>query len=284
MTIVYPNKSNRAARQSHSIDPSKFFIAEFGQIPQRYRADTERLELFEVFWYTEKGTGRRKMQRTQDRILLIPPFRILGRPLLKKDGYFIAFHREYLEEDDKEFALDVFNLFNQQGQYRDMEIPFETQTNLHHIRKLMQYEAGHANGTYLSLKPLIKVFLINLIRLLQQGFLEQDVNQKRVYDFIILLDDYYIAERTTGFYAGKLGISPKRLNQILQEKMNATATHLIHARLLLEAKRKLTASDFTIKEIAFQLNFKDHSYFSRFFKRQSGYTPEDYKTMTNAPR
>ncbi|WP_244526744.1 helix-turn-helix domain-containing protein [Pseudozobellia thermophila] len=61
-------------------------------------------------------------------------------------------------------------------------------------------------------------------------------------------------------------ISAKRLNQILKEKLDKTGVQLIHNRLMLEAKRQILHSENTIKEIAYNLGFKDHSHFSRFFK------------------
>lgn len=135
----------------------------------------------------------------------------------------------------------------------------------------MIFESTHQLGSYLVIKALLKVFLLHLIRLNQDGFLNQDTNQKRVYEFCMLLDQFYDTQRKASFYSSRLGITEKRLNQVLQEKMNKTITQLIHARLILEAKRKLTASNKTIKEIANDLNFEEHSYFSRFFKNKQEY-------------
>jgi AraC-like DNA-binding protein len=47
--------------------------------------------------------------------------------------------------------------------------------------------------------------------------------------------------------------------------------------VLLEAKRLLTNADMTAAEIAYELNFQDNSYFSRFFKKYEGVTPEGFR-------
>ncbi|STD11909.1 helix-turn-helix domain-containing protein [Chryseobacterium carnipullorum] len=52
---------------------------------------------------------------------------------------------------------------------------------------------------------------------------------------------------------------------------------MIAQRLILEAKRELSFGALTIKEIAFKLGFSDASYFSRFFKKQTGRNPEGFK-------
>ena len=52
---------------------------------------------------------------------------------------------------------------------------------------------------------------------------------------------------------------------------------LLNQQLVLEAKRNLLATTSQIKEIAFQLGYEDPSYFSRFFKKHTGHTPEDFR-------
>ncbi|MBD0286067.1 MAG: AraC family transcriptional regulator, partial [Flavisolibacter sp.] len=48
-------------------------------------------------------------------------------------------------------------------------------------------------------------------------------------------------------------------------------------RILLEAKRLLTNADMTITEIAYDLNFQDNAYFNRFFKKNVGMTPDEFR-------
>lgn len=262
---------------THHIDASKFLLFKLEECPDNYLKSIERDEFFEIIWSWDADNVGELTSETNPSMYLIPPFRGLDVNLNGKEGYLIAFKREYLEEDDKEYALDVFKLFNLQGQHSLILLDANTQKNIHHIHALMMNETDHPSGTYLVLKSLLKVLLMHLIRLNQSSFRHQDVNQKRVYEFCMLLDQNYISERKASFYASQIGISEKRLNQILQAKMNKTITQLVHTRLILEAKRKLTAGDLTIKELSYYLHFEDHSYFSRFFKKQTGLSPEDFK-------
>jgi AraC family transcriptional activator of pobA len=52
---------------------------------------------------------------------------------------------------------------------------------------------------------------------------------------------------------------------------------VIRDRVLLEAKRLLTNADMTAAEIAYELNFEDNSYFSRFFKKYEGVGPDEFR-------
>ena len=127
------------------------------------------------------------------------------------------------------------------------------------------------------LKTLLKVLLLHLIRYQNDGFLEQDLNQKRVFQFLELMETHFLNETNPKFYAHEIGIGLKRLNQILKEKLNLTAKQVIQQRQITEAKRKLVRSEVSTKELAFELGFGSLSSFSRFFKKKVGVNPSVYK-------
>ncbi|QES88050.1 helix-turn-helix domain-containing protein [Rhizosphaericola mali] len=266
----------KSTNYSHLLDPSKFVVSELTQNHNNKIFKTNQVLLFKMFWYHE-NINRNEDASRLNTILFVPPSQTLNKSIFYEEGFIIAFDREYLQEDDKEFSIDVFNLFNSDEQNRKLIISKEVEDNLNHVMQLMRFEVDNEFGSFLVLKPLVKVFLLQLIRLSQNKFLKQDVHQKRIYQFLMLLEENFITQRKCSFYANHLGLSAKRLNQILNTKMNTTVTQQIHSRLLLEAKRMLVESELTIKEIAYNLQFNDHSYFSRFFKKNSGFTPEEYK-------
>jgi AraC-like DNA-binding protein len=56
-----------------------------------------------------------------------------------------------------------------------------------------------------------------------------------------------------------------------------TAGDLIRDRVVLEAKRLLVNADLSITQIAYELNFGDGSYFTKFFRKYAGVTPEEFR-------
>lgn len=264
----------------HQIDPLKFIFFELPHCPDHYFQSSQRTHFFEMIWIKDHTGDESDQNEGNDYIYLIPPYRCTKLDLEDKKGCILSFKREYLEEDDKEYALDVFNLFNMHGQFSGFSIDRNTAETLNHLVVLIKKEYNDPMGTYLVLKALLKVLLLNLIRINQHYFLHQDVNQKRVYQFIMLMDEHYKTERKADFYSSKMGISEKRINQILKEKMDRTLTQLLHERLIVEADRMLVSSEFTIKEIAYHLSFDDPAYFSRFYKNRTGQTPEDFRNQT----
>jgi AraC family transcriptional regulator, transcriptional activator of pobA len=78
-------------------------------------------------------------------------------------------------------------------------------------------------------------------------------------------------------YANELGISQNHLSETVKSVTGHTSTDLVNDRMLLEIKRLLINTDLSISEIAYQLNFTDQSYFSKYFKRLAGATPGEFR-------
>jgi AraC family transcriptional activator of pobA len=92
-----------------------------------------------------------------------------------------------------------------------------------------------------------------------------------------LLEEYFRKERLLGFYAEKLAMTSDRLNDIVKRATGVTAGHLIRQRVLTEAKRQLIFTNVAIHEIAYDLAFADPSHFARFFRKQTGTTPQAFR-------
>lgn len=78
-------------------------------------------------------------------------------------------------------------------------------------------------------------------------------------------------------YASKLGISQNHLSETVKAVTGRTSTDLVNDRMLLEIKRLLINTDLSISEIAYQLNFADQSYFSKYFKKLEGKSPGEFR-------
>ncbi|WP_343745534.1 helix-turn-helix transcriptional regulator [Chitinophaga sp.] len=92
-----------------------------------------------------------------------------------------------------------------------------------------------------------------------------------------LIDQHYKTQKSVAFYASQLNISPNYLNILCKRHLQLSAMFLIQHRVILEAKRQIQASGKSIKEVAFDLGFNDLSYFSNFFKSQTGISPRQFR-------
>ena len=192
-------------------------------------------------------------------------------------GVLLNFERDLIDEDDVEYALDVMSLFNK---YPQLNIKSEKEvTQVKKLIEMLKDEYFGENVSYIMLKTLLKVLLLHLIRFQNNELLPQDIHQKRVFQFLELMEINFLNETNAEYYANQLGISTKRLNQVLQEKLNLTAKQVIQQRQITEAKRKLIRSEITTKELAFDLGFESISSFSRFFKKNVGVSPTAFKAQ-----
>lgn len=79
-------------------------------------------------------------------------------------------------------------------------------------------------------------------------------------------------------YAGLLAVTPNHLTQMVKQYTGQTSSQIIKAKQVLEIKRLLVHTNMSVAEIAHQLNFEDQSYFTKFFKRESGFSPLQYRS------
>lgn len=263
------------------LEKSLVYIRSLENCPPAYLNDPWRKDFFEIVWlqdeYPLHAVSDAEPAVSGDWIYLIPPYRVHQLKKAGKNGILLSFKRDFLNEEDKEFYLDLFKIFNIQGEFSFLPLKTEDVQQLRPVYDLLAQEYESRPVSDQILKALLRVFLLKLIRVKEQVFTTQSLNQKRVFQFMLLLEENYLLERNADFYADKIGISPKRLTQILKEELNKTGMQLIHDRVVLEAKRKIMHSEHSFKEIAYILQFSDLPYFSRFFKKQTGYSPEEFK-------
>jgi AraC family transcriptional activator of pobA len=264
------------------LESALLFIRNLNNCPPSYLNDPGRKDFFEIVWLKNEnplhGISDPAYQVKGDWVYLIPPYRVHQLNKAGKNGELISFKRSMLAEEDKDFLLDLFRIFNVQGEFSCLRLDEDSARELGDIYNIMLAEYAKANN-FDMMKALLKVLLLKLISVKELEFPGHDIHQKRVYDFLMLLESNFQTVTNIDFYAGKLGISSKRLNQILKEKLDKTGTQIIHDRIILEAKRRIIHTEVTIKEIAYDLGFSDRPYFSRFFKKQTGQTPEAFQKM-----
>ena len=92
-----------------------------------------------------------------------------------------------------------------------------------------------------------------------------------------LIEDKCTENITIKEYANILQVTANHLSETVKEFTGRTPTDFINDRMTLEIKRLLTHTQLTIQEIAYQLNFSDQSYFSKYFKKTSGLSPSEFR-------
>lgn len=97
--------------------------------------------------------------------------------------------------------------------------------------------------------------------------------------FIVEVLQNFRTERSVAFYADRLCVTPKHLSAVAKEITGHTASELIDHYVIMEAKIMLSESALTIQEISNKLNFANQSFFGKYFKHLTGYSPSAFRKM-----
>lgn len=133
----------------------------------------------------------------------------------------------------------------------------------------------------------IELFLNYCKRFYDRQFITRNkVNVDILARFEKVLDDYFASELlldhgtpTVSYCAEKLFISPNYLGDLLKRETGKSAQEHIQFKLINIAKEKIVDEEKSISEIAYELGFKYPQHFTRMFKKETGYTPNEYRSL-----
>lgn len=98
--------------------------------------------------------------------------------------------------------------------------------------------------------------------------------------FKVLVRKEFKTLKSPSEYAETLNISRGYLTEVIREVTGKPAQHWIHQEVLMEAKRLLAFTHLTVKEIAYELGYSDHTYFSRLFSKLESISPSEFRAKT----
>lgn len=202
------------------------------------------------------------------------------------DGHIITLARP-LVEHLVETVTNAGSLLFQAGFYtlRDADRQHRVTTLVAQIdAEYRQPAAGRAH----LLEALIQALVVELTRLQVipgQGTTaieRRNRNHHQLEDYLTLIEARFRHQPRIEQFAAQLGVSSAHLNSLCRRLANRSALQLLHERLLLEAKRQLTYTNMTISQVADSLGFSEPAYFTRFFKRNTGVSPREFRLRQQA--
>ncbi|OOV88183.1 4-hydroxyphenylacetate catabolism regulatory protein HpaA [Oceanospirillum linum] len=205
-------------------------------------------------------------------------------------GYVLTVHQSmiwYLLSDSQNKQLDserIRPICIEKRKLNDQQLTLWHR--LEHSFEALQdeWQGAHSDKNF-ALESIVRLLLLQIMRLAPENSETQMVasEELRLFRrFSELLEQQFRNRWSLSQYCSTIGVSESRLNHICQRVANCPPKKLIHERVLQESKRMLRYSNLSINDIGFELGFTDPSYFSRFFRKQTGLTPKDFRLQSES--
>ncbi|MBC7390154.1 MAG: helix-turn-helix domain-containing protein [Opitutaceae bacterium] len=209
-------------------------------------------------------------------------------------------HELVLSDDIKGYIFlfsSTFYHFNKSNPFKIFELPFfyTISPNSPHLILKSDIQKNLVSDLFLkaiseseneliekddAIRALLDLILISCKRMFQElpeeGSLKGLVLVKR---FKQLIESNCNQNMSVKDFAELLKITPSHLSETVKNITGRTSTDLINDRTIIEIKRMLLQTDLSISEIGYKLNFSDQSYFSKYFKKLTGVTPQHFRSV-----
>jgi len=234
-------------------------------------------DFYQIYWFTESSSIQHEIDFVPypieaNQIWIIYPGQVHYLDPTFIEGYCLAIDKHY-------FNRILFKEARQQAFTGHGHLKFDVteamQEILEHLHSLIEIEFNsHKRANVLA--QYLRLYIIHLqdLPVEPQKYIALDA---RIHKLLELVEAYYLTERKNEFYADKVALSSKRMNEILSISIGKSLKQHLQDRLLLEAKRLVGYSSDNIQDIAHKLQFSEVSYFNRFFKKLTQYTPLDFR-------
>lgn len=201
-------------------------------------------------------------------------------------GYVILFSRDFfsLPLQDKDFLFEL-PFLNNNTLHPFINFPGKDFIEVQELTdKILNEHTQQNQDSHHIIRAYLNILLLKCKSkyTVNDDFeLQENISsQKQIMQkFRILVEKNFRQFHLVKEYASLLAVTPENLNEISKKQTGKTASEIISDRLMLEAKRLLLYSGLKAKEIAYFLNFQDPSYFNKFFKNNTGYTPTDFREV-----
>jgi len=198
------------------------------------------------------------------------------------DGYIINFSTSFFQSFLlRPEYLDSFPFFNGELKNAVIDLPqgvYQKATDI--FEQIIRADTETKPFGTDMIKTLMLQLFISISWLYNISDGATSYNHTLLKSFKKLIEQHYTQLKHPKDYAAFLYITPNHLNALCKDLLGIQAGEVIRNRILLEAKRLLTNPQLTITEIALKLNFNDNSYFTKFFKKAAGITPEEFRKNT----
>jgi AraC-like DNA-binding protein/quercetin dioxygenase-like cupin family protein len=202
------------------------------------------------------------------------------------DGYLFIFTADfYLANRSNQNSLIEFPFFYNLKQ-ENPPLLLENDSDILFLEELFKRSISERDNNGVNKLDLLRSLLDIILMTCSSRYKTVENIDKKGRGHILVKQFYHLVEENNlknlslKEYADRLAVTPNHLTQTVKLLTGKTSSQIIKAKQILEIKRLLVHTNLSVAEIAHQLSFEDQSYFTKFFKRESGYLPLQYRNRT----
>jgi AraC-like DNA-binding protein len=207
---------------------------------------------------------------------------------LEGSGFTIIFHRDFLNGEPLHQTIKKYSFFDYETNEALHISPREEEIMWELFRKI---ETEYNNNQDEYSKEIILGHIESILRYSQRFYKRQFLNRNELTGKVISKFNKAIRQYfengalqanglpTVAAIAAQLKMSPSYLSDLLRQETGKPAIDHIHGYLISEAKNLLIGADLTVAQIAYQLGFENPPYFSRLFRKETGFSPVAYRNQ-----
>jgi AraC family transcriptional activator of pobA len=265
-------------------DSVPFRFVSLGALTDYDFSQPHRHNYYEIFFFTKGGGNHlidfEEYNISDHTIHFVSPGQVHQlRRTADSHGSIILFSRDFFHlGSDGQATLFNFPFLNNSA-HPALNIPQQEYDEFTPILRQIENESEKNHEVFAEiLRAYLKVVLLKCLQLYGEKYPGHETRQGSVFNrFREMVEQEYRVQRQPAYYAGKLNITEKKLNEVCKENTGVNVSDYIKNRAVLEAKRLLYNTDHNVKEIAYFLGFDDPSYFNRFFRAATGLTAGDFR-------
>lgn len=265
------------------------FEDHIGVIPMK--TESRRCDFFQVVisknYNVDIIVDEHRFNAFDDSITFLSPNQVVSNEVKEMDdsstGYMLAFTPEFLKLSPTAFGIyqnfPFFNINNSpvyflKDNHQDLFFNY--------MEKIYAYFQEYDNNNIEIIHSYFTILLIEAKKAFFNGVINNSFSS-RVHEiafrFESLVKKTEVKRQKLSYYADKLNISTVYLSQCIKQATHKSAQKVLAEYVLLEAKTILTHSTDTVERIAFRLGFPDSTNFVHFFKKNTGYTPNQFRKL-----
>jgi len=228
----------------------------------------------------------------QDRTLVfVGPGQVINvsiKPDYKPQGFALLFHPDLLHGTHLGKHINEYSFFSYESREALHLSEKERKIVLDCFAKIKyELEQGTDKHSKKLIASNIELFLDYCVRFYDRQFITRnDVNKDILEKFEDVLNSYFQSDKpqtvglpAVGYCADLLNLTPNYFGDLIKKETGKTALEYIQLKVMAMAKEKIFDSNKSVSEIAYELGFKYPQHFTRAFKKNTGYTPNEYRMV-----